>query len=82
MKNHNSRRGAVELIIMNEDKFKKAGKRLFIIRQTPVFIVLFIVGKNKEINNLSHSLTSASELIKRVIKTSLRRPRGERLYKE
>jgi hypothetical protein len=47
-----------------------------------VFIVLFIVGKDKKINNLSHLLTSVSELTERATKTSLGRPRGEELYKE
>jgi hypothetical protein len=66
---------------MNEDRFKKAEKRLFIIRQTPVFIILFIVGKDKKVNSFSHPLISASGLTERVIKTSLGRPRGEGLYK-
>jgi hypothetical protein len=66
---------------MNEDRFTKAKKRFFIIRQAPVFIILFIIGKDKEVNNLSHLLTSVSELIERAAKTPLRRPRGERLYK-
>jgi hypothetical protein len=39
------------------------------------------MGKNKEINNLSHLLISVSELTERAIKTSLERPRGEKLYK-
>jgi hypothetical protein len=66
---------------MNEDRFKKAEKRLFIIRQAPVFIILFIIGKDKEINNFSHPLTSISELIKCDAKTPLKRSRGEKLYK-
>jgi hypothetical protein len=65
---------------MNEDRFKKAGKRLFITRQAPVFIILLIMGKNKEINSLSHPLTSVSGLAECGAKTSLGRPRGERLY--
>jgi hypothetical protein len=47
---------------MNEGRFKKAEKRLFIIKQTPVFIVLFIVGKNKEINSFSYPLILMSGL--------------------
>jgi hypothetical protein len=66
---------------MNEDRFKKAGKRFFIIKQAPVFIVLLIMSKDKEINSLSHPLTLASELTERVTKTPLGRPRDERLYK-
>jgi hypothetical protein len=65
---------------MNEDRFKKAEKRLFIIRQTPVFIILLIIGKDKEMNNLSHPLTSVSGLAECGAKTSLKRPRGEGLY--
>jgi hypothetical protein len=65
---------------MNEDRFKKAGNRLFIIRQAPVFIILLIIGKNKEINSFSHSLTSVSGLTECGVKTPLGRPRGERLY--
>jgi hypothetical protein len=68
-------------MIINEDRFKKTGKRFFIIKQTPVFIILLIIDKNKEINSLSHPLISVSELIKRAIKTSRGRPRGEKLYK-
>jgi hypothetical protein len=67
-------------MIVNEDKFKKARKRLFIARQAPVFIVLLIMGKNKEMNSLSHPLISASGLAERVTKTPLGRSRGERLY--
>jgi hypothetical protein len=67
-------------MIMNEDRFKKAEKRFFIIRQTPVFIVLLIMGKYKEVNSLSHPLISVSELAERATKTSRGRPRGERLY--
>jgi hypothetical protein len=66
---------------MNEDRFKKAGKRFFIIKQTPVFIILFIVGKDKEVNSFSHPLISVSGLAKRATKTSLRRPRDKGLYK-
>jgi hypothetical protein len=66
---------------MNEDRFKKAEKRFFIIKQAPVFIILFIISKDKEINNLSHSLISVSGLVERAIKTPLERSRGERLYK-
>jgi hypothetical protein len=80
MKNHNPRRGAVEPMIVNEDRFEKAGKRLLIARQAPVFIVLLIVGKDKEVNSPSHPLTSASGLAERVAKTPLGRPRGEGLY--
>jgi hypothetical protein len=60
-------------MIINENKFKKARKRLFIIKQTPVFIILFIVGRDKKINSLSHPLTSANELIKCIIKSPLER---------
>jgi hypothetical protein len=67
---------------MNEDRFKKAGKRFFITKQAPVFIILFIISKNKEINSLSHPLTSVSELTERAAKTPLGRPRGEKLYKK
>jgi hypothetical protein len=65
---------------MNEDRFKKAGKRLFIIRQTPVFIILLIMGKDKEMNNLSHPLILVSGLTECAAKTPLGRPRGEELY--
>jgi hypothetical protein len=67
---------------MNEGRFKKTGKRFFIIRQAPVFIILFIISKDKEVNSLSYPLISVSELIKRAAKTPLKRSRGERLYKE
>jgi hypothetical protein len=66
---------------MNEDRFKKAGKRFFIIKQAPVFIILLIMSKNKEVNSLSHLLALVSGLIKRAAKTSLGRPRDEKLYK-
>jgi hypothetical protein len=58
---------------MNEDRFKKTEKRFFIIRQAPVFIVLLIMSKNKEINSFNHSLISVSGLIKRATKISLGR---------
>jgi hypothetical protein len=67
---------------MNEDRFKKAKKRFFIIKQTPVFIILFIISKDKEVNSFNHLLISASGLAERVTKTSLGRPRGEKLYKK
>jgi hypothetical protein len=65
---------------MNEDKFKKTRKRFFIIRQTSIFIILLIVGRNKEVNNLSHPLILVSGLIEYGAKTLLERSRGERLY--
>jgi hypothetical protein len=66
---------------MNEDRFKKVRKRFFIIRQTPVFIILFIMSRDKKVNNFSHLLILMSELIKCAVKTPLRRSRGEELYK-
>jgi hypothetical protein len=66
---------------MNEDRFKKAGKRFFIIKQAPVFIILLIISRNKEVNSPSHPLALMSELIERAAKIPLGRPRGERLYK-
>jgi hypothetical protein len=46
-----------------------------------MFIILFIMGKNKEVNSFSHPLASVSELAERAAKTPLERPRGEGLYK-
>jgi hypothetical protein len=46
-----------------------------------VFIILFIVNKDKKINNLSYLLISVSELTERAAKTPLERSRGEKLYK-
>jgi hypothetical protein len=67
---------------MNEDRFKKVRKYLFIIKQAPVFIILLIIGKNKEMNSFSHLLTLVSGLAERVTKTPLERSRGEKLYKK
>jgi hypothetical protein len=39
-----------------------------------MFIVLLIMDKDKEVNNLSHLFISVSGLAERVIKTPLARP--------
>jgi hypothetical protein len=59
---------------MNEDRFKKTGKRFFIIKQTSAFIILLIMSKSKEVNSLSHPLILMSELAEHTIKTPLERP--------